>query len=87
MTYLAKIHINYKKSILNPEAQAVHKAIKHLGYDDVKNVKMGKYFELRLSSKNFKQADSEINEICDKLLANVNMESYHYQILKKEEIK
>ncbi|ANK61752.1 phosphoribosylformylglycinamidine synthase subunit PurS [Loigolactobacillus backii] len=79
--YLAKIHVNYKRSILNPEAQAVQTALLRLGYQDVASVKLGKYFELKLTNAQSKeQAAKEVDEICDRLLANVNMESYYYQL-------
>ncbi|GAA3199280.1 phosphoribosylformylglycinamidine synthase subunit PurS [Lentilactobacillus kefiri] len=82
---LAKVYVNYKKSILNPEAEAVHKALKRLGYDNVEDVKLGKYFELTVADgKSKDELDKEINEICDKLLANYNMENYHYEIEETE---
>ena len=82
---LAKVYVNYKKSILNPEAEAVHKALKRLGYDNIDDVKLGKYFELTVADgKSKDELDKEINEICDKLLANYNMENYHYEIEETE---
>ncbi|GHP14956.1 phosphoribosylformylglycinamidine synthase subunit PurS [Lentilactobacillus fungorum] len=78
---LVKVYVNYKQSILNPEAEAVHKALKRLGYADIEDVKLGKYFELTVADgKSQAEMDHEINEICDKLLANYNMENYHYEI-------
>ncbi len=78
---LVKVYVNYKKSILNPEAQAIHSALNRLGYSNISDVKLGKYFEITVDDDS-KDIDSEINEICDKLLANVNMESYRYEIVE-----
>ncbi|KRL21461.1 phosphoribosylformylglycinamidine synthase subunit PurS [Lentilactobacillus kisonensis] len=85
---LVKVYVNYKKSILNPEAQAVNNALQRLGYEDIEDVKLGKYFELTVADgKSKADLDAEINEICDKLLANYNMENYHYEIDETEAAK
>ena len=56
-----------------------------MGYDNVEDVKLGKYFELTVADgKSKDELDKEINEICDKLLANYNMENYHYEIEETE---
>ncbi|GEP24475.1 phosphoribosylformylglycinamidine synthase subunit PurS [Lentilactobacillus diolivorans] len=82
---LVKVYVTYKRSILNPEAQAVHSALTRLGYNDINDVKLGKYFELTVADgKSKADLDQEINEICDKLLANYNMENYHYEIAETE---
>ncbi|MCV3741576.1 phosphoribosylformylglycinamidine synthase subunit PurS [Lentilactobacillus hilgardii] len=82
---LVKVYVNYKKSILNPEAQAIQKALGRLGYDNVNDLKLGKYFEITVAdgiSRN--DLNKEINDICDKMLANYNMENYHYDITETE---
>lgn len=82
---LVKVYVNYKESILNPEAQAVQKALGRLGYDNVSGVRQGKYFELTFADGILREnLDKEINEICDKMLANYNMENYRYEIVETE---
>ncbi|WP_283679641.1 phosphoribosylformylglycinamidine synthase subunit PurS [Lentilactobacillus sp. Marseille-Q4993] len=82
--YLAKVYVTYKQSILNPEAEAIKDAVVRMGYDDVKDLTLGKYFEVKIDGTN---VEHEIDEICDKLLANVNMESYRYEIEELEAAK
>ncbi|MCT3398677.1 phosphoribosylformylglycinamidine synthase subunit PurS [Lentilactobacillus hilgardii] len=82
---LVKVYVNYKKSILNPEAQAIQKALGRLGYDNVNDLKLGKYFEITVADGISRDdLNKEINDICDKMLANYNMENYHYDITETE---
>lgn len=82
---LVKVYVNYKKSILNPEAQAIQNALGRLGYDNINDLKLGKYFEIKVADgPSHDELDKEINEICDKLLANYNMENYRYEIVETE---
>ncbi|EEI72198.1 phosphoribosylformylglycinamidine synthase subunit PurS [Lentilactobacillus hilgardii] len=82
---LVKVYVNYKKSILNPEAQAIQKALGRLGYDNVNDLKLGKYFEITVADDISRDdLNKEINDICDKMLANYNMENYHYDITETE---
>lgn len=82
---LVKVYVNYKKSILNPEAQAIQKALVRLGYDNVNDLKLGKYFEITVADGISRDdLNKEINDICDKMLANYNMENYHYDITETE---
>ncbi|MCP9332757.1 phosphoribosylformylglycinamidine synthase subunit PurS [Lentilactobacillus hilgardii] len=82
---LVKVYVNYKKSILNPEAQAIQKALGRLGYDNVSDLKLGKYFEITVADGISRDnLNKEINDICDKMLANYNMENYHYDITETE---
>ena len=43
---VVKVFVNYKESILNPEAEAIKQALGRLGYDDIIDLKVGKTFEL-----------------------------------------
>ncbi len=82
---LVKVYVNYKQSILNPEAQAIQQALGRLGYDNINDLKLGKYFEITVEDgQSSAELDAEINEICDKLLANYNMENYHYEVVESE---
>ncbi|MFC0234624.1 phosphoribosylformylglycinamidine synthase subunit PurS [Vagococcus entomophilus] len=81
--YLVKVYVMYKDSILDPQGEAVKGAIHRLGYLAVEEVRIGKYFEMKLS-KSDADIEKQVNEICDKLLANVNMESYRYEIVEEK---
>ena len=81
---LAKIHVTYKKGVLDTQGQAVHHALTGLGYDEVKQVTVGKYMEVRLEGLPEEEAQVRVREMCEKLLANTVIESYRYTLSPTE---
>ena len=77
---LAKIHVTLKKGVLDPQGKAVHHALNDLGYQEVEDVQIGKYMELRLTGVTADEADQRVQEMCEKLLANTVIESYRYTL-------
>jgi len=55
-------------------------ALHTLGYDNVSEVRASKMFEVTLDAKDDADIKQEIEEICDKVLANPNIETYYYKI-------
>ncbi|KAF1304739.1 MULTISPECIES: phosphoribosylformylglycinamidine synthase subunit PurS [Enterococcus] len=82
--YLVKVYVTYKDSVLDPQGEAVKGAVHRLGYEEITEIRMGKYFEIKVASSN-RPVEIAIEEICDKLLANVTMESYRFEIITLEE--
>ncbi|MGM0239715.1 MULTISPECIES: phosphoribosylformylglycinamidine synthase subunit PurS [Enterococcus] len=83
--YFVKVYVTYKDSVLDPQGEAVKGAVHRLGYDTIEDVRIGKYFEIKVA-KSDRPIEEMIEEICDKLLANVNMETYRYEISTMEEV-
>jgi phosphoribosylformylglycinamidine synthase len=77
--YEVKVYVTYKESVLDPQGEAVKGAVHRLGYEEVIDIRMGKYFDMKIE-KNTHKIDDVVEEICNKLLANVNMETYRYEI-------
>ena len=65
-----------KKDVLDPQGKVVSKTLKNMGYNDVINVRQGKYFEIELNETNKEKAKKIIEEICKKLLSNIIIEDY-----------
>lgn len=78
--FLARINVTLRNSILDPQGKAVRHAIASLGMDRVEDVRMGKYIEMRISSKDRAEAERIASEACRKLLANPVMENFHFTI-------
>ena len=83
--YLVKVYVMYKQSVLDPQGEAVKGAVHRLGYSEIEDIRIGKYFEIKVE-KSDRPIEEMIEEVCDKLLANVNMETYRYEILTTEEV-
>ena len=81
--YLAKVYVTYKESVLDPQGEAVKGAVHRLGHEEIEEIRIGKYFEMKVNA-DATNVEQTIEEICDKLLANVNMETYRYEITTEE---
>ncbi|WP_155287613.1 phosphoribosylformylglycinamidine synthase subunit PurS [Lacticaseibacillus zhaodongensis] len=87
MNFLAKIHVNYKPSVLDPKAEAIKTALTRMSMDNVSSVLYGKYFELELTADSVAAANTQVDRICDELLANVNMETYRFELEEQSEVR
>ncbi len=74
-----KIFVTYKESILDPQGEAIKTALHRMDYTNVNQVVQGKYFEMQIKH-NGQDINEEVDQICDQLLANVNTESYRFEI-------
>ena len=77
---LAKIHITFKNGVLDPQGRAVHHALKDLGFNEVSGIQMGKYLEVRLNGISKEEAETRVQEMCEKLFANTVIESYQFTL-------
>ena len=78
---LAKIHVILKPSVLDPQGKAVQSALLDLGYEEVKDVSLGKYMEIQLGPNlSHKEANNRVREMCNKLLANPVIETYRFTL-------
>ncbi len=76
----AKVYVTLKKSVLDPQGKAVQHALSTLGFNEVKDVRMGKYIELELGDLEKAKAEQKIKTMCEKLLANTVIEEYRYEL-------
>ena len=83
--YFVKVYVTYKESVLDPQGEAVKGAVHRLGFTEIEEIRIGIYFEIKVE-KSDRPIEEMIEEVCDKLLANVNMETYRYEILTTEEV-
>ena len=77
---LAKIYITLKKDVLDPQGSVIANSLKSLGFNNIEAVRQGKYIEIKLDSENEESANKQINEMCEKLLANLVIEDYKVEI-------
>ena len=72
--------ITLKKDVLDPQGKVVNQTLKNMGYNNVVSVRQGKYFEIELNESNKENAKKIVEEISNKLLANVVIEDYKIKI-------
>jgi phosphoribosylformylglycinamidine synthase len=84
MAWHANVYVTLKPSVLDPQGATVQRALAQMGYPSVVSVRMGKYTELEIDgSLSESEAKKQVDEICDKLLANPNIESYRFAMEKR----
>ena len=83
MTYLVEIIVRYQKGILNPEARAMEKVTKNLGYD-LSNLEKGKYFSYISKKSDKEQVTEEAKDLCKKFLSNPIIERYKILSIKEK---
>ena len=69
----ARVHVMLKNGVLDPQGEAVRRALGAMGFDGVNGVRQGKVIELDLADGT---TEATVNEMCEKLLSNMVIESY-----------
>jgi phosphoribosylformylglycinamidine synthase PurS subunit len=80
MNYLAEIDIMPLKDLLDPQGKTVANNLKNIEVFGVEDVRIGKHIELKLEAANEEEAIKTVEAACQKLLANMIMETYRYNI-------
>ena len=68
--------ITLKKDVLDPQGQVIQKTLNGMGFNNVNEVRQGKFFELEISETNKERSKTKVEEMCQKLLANLVIEDY-----------
>ncbi|MEK6691726.1 MAG: phosphoribosylformylglycinamidine synthase subunit PurS [Nitrospirota bacterium] len=76
----AKVYITLKKGVLDPQGKTIKQALEHLEYKGIEDIRLGKYIEITLNGKSKSEAEREIKDMCEKLLANTVIEDYRFEI-------
>ena len=77
----APVFVTLKPSVFDPQGRTIVDALHSLGYQNVGDVRQGKFFELELTAASSDQAKQLAAEVADKVLANPVIESYRVEIV------
>ncbi len=78
----ARVHIMLKDGVLDPQGEAVRRALGTLGFEGVDEVRQGKVIELELTQAPDREAaEAQLRDMCEKLLANTVIETYRIELL------
>ncbi|WP_026898000.1 phosphoribosylformylglycinamidine synthase subunit PurS [Daejeonella oryzae] len=80
MKFKAEITVMPLKEILDPQGKAVTSSMKNLGLGEIQNVRIGKHITLEIDAADENAASAKVDEACKNLLANLIMESYHFEL-------
>ena len=68
--------ITLKKDVLDPQGKVIQQTLDGMGFNDVNEVRQGKYFEINVKEKDPQKAKKIVEDMCNKLLANLVIENY-----------
>ncbi len=71
-----KVIVTLKNGVLDPQGKAIQQTLNGMGFDSVKEVRQGKYFDIEINENNEVKAKSKVEDMCKKLLANLVIEDF-----------
>ena len=78
--YLAKVYVTLKPTVNDPQGLTIRGALHELGFQNVSNVRAGKYMEITVEEDDRSKAESQLQEMCRKLLANPVIENFRFEL-------
>jgi phosphoribosylformylglycinamidine synthase len=76
----AKVFVTLKPEVLDPQGDAVRRALANLGFEGVKSVRVGKLVELDVDAKDREEAAKTLKTMCEKLLVNPVIEDSRFEV-------
>ena len=84
MTFRAEINIMPLKALLDPQGKAVTSSMKNIGLAEITNVRIGKHITLEIEAADKNAASEKVDQACKKMLANLIMETYEFEIFENK---
>lgn len=80
MKFIAEIDVMPQDNLLDPQGKVVSASMKNLGLQTITNIRIGKHITLEIEADSREEAESKVDEACRKLLANLIMEKYSFEL-------
>lgn len=77
----ANIYVTLKREVLDPQGDAVKRALSTLEFGGVKDVRVGKLIEIELEGENRAELEDELKAMCEQLLANPVIEDFRFELV------
>ena len=71
-----KVIVTLKNGVLDPQGKAIQQTLNGMGFESVKEVRQGKYFDIEINENDETRAKSKVEDMCKKLLANLVIEDF-----------
>jgi phosphoribosylformylglycinamidine synthase subunit PurS len=79
----AKVFVTLKNGVLDPQGKAIHHSVELLGFDKIRDLRQGKYFEIELdNSFDETTAHETVSRMAQEILANPVIEDYKVEIVQ-----
>jgi phosphoribosylformylglycinamidine synthase len=78
--FAAHVDVTHLPGVLDPQGATVQRALPALGYDNVTDVTIGKTIRLVVEAENEAAARAQVEEMCERVLANPVIEAYEVSI-------
>jgi phosphoribosylformylglycinamidine synthase len=77
----ARVHVSLKPSVLDPQGQAISKALHSLGHKEISEVRVGKYFDIELApGATPQELEAKLHSISQEVLSNPVIEDFQVEI-------
>ena len=77
-----RVNVHLKSGILDPQGKAVHHALDTLGFDGLKDVRVGKQILLEIDTKDKEEAIAKATSMAEKLLVNSVTEDFNVEVVE-----
>ena len=77
----AIVNVYLKEGVLDPQGKAAHHALESMNFKGVQDVRIGKQIVISLDTDDKEEAQNEVKEMCETLLANTVIEDYTIEIV------
>lgn len=78
--FLARVEVSLKPTVNDPQGLTIRGGLHSLGFKEVESVRAGKYMEIRLEAADVASAETRVQEMCRRLLANPVIEEFTFQV-------
>jgi phosphoribosylformylglycinamidine synthase len=80
MQFHARVYVSLKPTVSDPQGTTIQNALRSLGFIGISDIRAGKYFTLQVEAAGAVGARRQVEEACQKLLANPVIEQYRYEL-------
>lgn len=83
MTARVEVHIQLKPGMLDPQGETLEHVLAAIGYEGVRSMRVGKWITFEIKGGESDTVEAQVEEMCDRLLANPIIERYEYQVTRE----
>tara|TARA_B100000674_G_C37330714_1_gene685154 strand:+ start:249 stop:548 length:300 start_codon:yes stop_codon:yes gene_type:complete len=76
------VTVTLKKDVLDPQGKVIQQTLQNMGFDTLKSLRQGKYFEVEINENNEEETKKKVEDMCKKLLVNLIIEDYKISLIK-----